>query len=139
MKVFFLGLLILSSNAVCAQNLITCHAKESTDYWFQHPVFNPTQSHWKNFDLNGISYSLAIIGDEFDIIISGDGITHSARENGRIVSVLASNSDSRVIGVFSDISNSIFTFDFQNREMVVSSHQIGPGPSYASIAHADCK
>ena len=107
-------------------------------YFFKDDVFTRDRSNWKEDGISSGKIVLIKLGEEYDILFDDAAGAYGYREDGAAVISISQIDQRQTIGAFHATYTDIFTFDFENEELVWSSHKIGTLIKKVGIYQADC-
>ena len=118
--------------------LIRCGASAGQSYFFKDDVFTRDRSNWEEDGISSGKIVLIKLGEEYDILFDDAAGAYGYREDGAAVISISQIDQRQTIGAFHATYTDIFTFDFENEELVWSSHKIGTLIKKVGIYQADC-
>jgi hypothetical protein len=118
--------------------LITCGASIGTGYFFKDDLTNPNGPSWEEDGISSGKIVLVKLGDEWDIQFDDAAGAYGYRQDGAAVLLLSQNDGMMTIGAFHPNYADVYTFNFEQGEVLWSSHKIGTAIKKAAIYRAEC-
>jgi hypothetical protein len=116
-----------------------CGASSGTAYYFSDPLLNPEGPQWVEDGLSNGQIILTSIDGEWDIKFSDVRGGNSYREDGAVVIKVGENKGKLNIVAAHPNYVDTYTFNLFDREVVWTSHKLGPLPPKVAIYRAECE